>query len=164
MEEGKYYRTELGTLQGGILSPILANIYLHYILDLWFERIVKRRTIGFAQLVRYADDFIIFFQSAKEAEAFGKDLRDRLGKFGLRIAEDKSRIIKFGRYPWLKAQKQCNRIATFDFLGFTHYCDKTRRGKFKLGRKTSKAKFRQKMKTMNQWLKDVRNLVELKLW
>ncbi|MEA1964257.1 MAG: group II intron reverse transcriptase/maturase [Candidatus Aerophobetes bacterium] len=164
LEEGKYYQIDKGTPQGGILSPILANIYLHYILDLWFEKVVKRQTIGFTQLVRYADDFVVFFQSADEAKAFGRRLRERLSKFGLRVAEDKSRIIEFGRYPWLKAQKESRRIATFDFLGFTHYCGKTRKGKFKLGRKTSKAKFRQKMKTMNQWLKDVRNLVELKLW
>lgn len=164
VEQGKYYQIDKGTPQGGILSPMLANIYLHYILDEWFVRAVNRQTIGFTQLVRYADDFVVFFQSDKESKVFGGKLRERLSKFGLRIAENKSRIIEFGRYPWLKAQKRGKRIATFDFLGFTHYCDKTRRGKFKLGRKTSNVKFRQKMKTMNQWLKDVRNLVELKLW
>jgi len=164
LEQGKYYQIDKGTPQGGILSPILANIYLHYILDEWFVRAVKRQAIGFTQLVRYADDFVVFFQSDKGSKVFGEKLRERLSKFGLRIAENKSRIIEFGRYPWLKAQKRGKRIATFDFLGFTHYCDKTRRGKFKLGRKTSRAKFRQKMKTMNQWLKDIRNLVELKLW
>jgi len=164
MEEGKYYQTDKGTPQGGILSPILANIYLHYILDLWFEKVIKRQTVGFTQLVRYADDFVGFFQSDKEAKAFGRKLRERLSRFGLRIAENKSRIIEFGRYPWLRAQREGKRIATFDFLGFTHYCDKTRKGKFKLGRKTSKAKFRQKIRTMNQWLKNVRNLMGLKLW
>ncbi|MEA1964539.1 MAG: group II intron reverse transcriptase/maturase [Candidatus Aerophobetes bacterium] len=164
LEEGKYYQIDKGTPQGGILSPILANIYLHYILDLWFEKVVKKKTRGFTQLIRYADDFVVFFQSINEAKAFGKKLRERLSRFGLRVAENKSRIIEFGRYPWLRAQRQGRKVETFDFLGFTHYCDRTRKGKFKLGRKTSKVKFRQKMKTMNQWLKDVRNLVELKVW
>jgi len=164
LEEGKYYQIDKGTPQGGILSPVLANVYLHYILDLWFEKVIKRQTVGFTQLVRYADDFVGFFQSDKEAKAFGRKLRERLSRFGLRIAENKSRIIEFGRYPSLRARRQGRRLETFDFLGFTHYCDKTRKGKFKLGRKTSKAKFRQKIKTMNQWLKDVRNLAGLKLW
>jgi group II intron reverse transcriptase/maturase len=164
MVGGKYLETGRGTPQGGVLSPILANIYLHYILDLWFEKKVKKQLKGFAQLVRYADDFIVCFQYGNEAEAFGEALKQRLSKFGLRIAEEKSRIIKFGRYAWEKAQKQGEKVATFDFLGFTHYCDKTRRGKFKLGQRTARSKFRQEMKTMNQWLKDVRNLVKLAEW
>jgi len=164
MEEGKYLETDKGTPQGGVLSPILANIYLHYILDLWFEGKVKRQLKGFAQLVRYADDFIVCFQYENEANAFGEVLRQRLSKFGLRIAEEKSRTIEFGRHALEKAHRQGEKVATFDFLGFTHYCDKTRRGKFKLGRKTAKSKFRQEMKVMNQWLKDVRNLVKLAEW
>jgi len=98
MEEGKYRKTDRGTPQGGILSPILANIYLHYALDLWFENEVKKRLNGFAQLVRYADDFIVCFQHDDEARAFGKTLRERSAKFGLTISEEKSRIIEFGRY------------------------------------------------------------------
>ena len=164
MEEGKFMETDKGTPQGGVLSPILANIYLHYILDLWFEKAVKKRLKGFAQLIRYADDFIVCFQSRSEAEAFGKMLERRLSKFGLKIAEGKLRIIGFGRYVWDKAQKEGEKVATFDFLGFTHYCGKTRRGKFKLGRKTSSLKFRQKIRAINLWMKKVRNLVELKEW
>jgi len=164
MEEGKFIETDKGTPQGGILSPLLANIYLHYILDLWFERKFKKQLKGFAQLVRYADDFIVCFQSGREAETFGEALKQRLGKFGLKIAENKSRIIEFGRYVWQKAQRQSKRVATFDFLGFTHYCDKTRNGKFKLGRKTASSKFRQKMKAMNIWLKNVRSAVKLSQW
>jgi len=147
-----------------MLSPILANIYLHYILDLWFEGKVKKQQKGFTQLVRYADDFIVCFQYGNEAEAFGEALKQRLSKLGLKIGEEKSRTIEFGRYVWEKAQKQGRQVATFNFLGFTHYCDKTRRGKFKLGRKTEGSKFRQKIKAMNQWLKGVRNLVELDEW
>ncbi|NQE05631.1 hypothetical protein C5S32_07160 [ANME-1 cluster archaeon GoMg1] len=164
MEGGKYLESDRGTPQGGILSPILANIYLHYALDLWFEKEVKKRLKGFAQLIRYADDFIVCFQYDNEARAFGKALRKRLAKFGLKISEEKSRIIEFGRYACQQARKQGKKCATFDFLGFTLYCDKTRNGKFKVGRKTSSKKFRQKMKDMNQWLKGIRNRVKLEVW
>jgi hypothetical protein len=164
MEEGKYLETERGTPQGGVLSPILANIYLHYILDLWFERKIRKQLKGFVQLIRYADDFIVLFQYENEAKAFGEALRQRLGKFGLRIAEKKSRTIEFGRYAWEEAQRRREKVATFDFLGFTHYCDKTRRGGFKLGRRTAGSKFRQEMKVLSQWLKSVRNLVKLAEW
>jgi RNA-directed DNA polymerase len=164
MEEGKYLETDRGTPQGGILSPMLANIYLHYALDLWFEKEVKEQLKGFAQLVRYADDFIVCFQHDDEARAFGKALRERLAKFRLTISEEKSRIIAFGRYACQQARKQGKKCATFDFLGFTLYCDKTRNGKFKVGRKTSNKKLRQKMKAMNLWLKGVRNRMKLELW
>ena len=164
MEEGKFIETDRGTPQGGIISPILANIYLQFILDLWFEKEVKKQLKGFAQLVRYADDFIVCFQSGSEAKAFREMLRQRLDKFGLKIAEGKSRVIEFGRYVWEKAQRESRKMATFDFLGFTHYCDKTKRGKFKLGRKTARARFIQKVKVMNEWLKGVRNLIKLKEW
>ena len=164
MEEGKFIETGKGTPQGGVLSPILANIYLHYILDLWFEKRVKKELKGFARLIRYADDFIVCFERDKEAKEFGEALKQRLGKFGLRVAQGKSRIIEFGRDVWQKAKKEEKKVATFDFLGFTHYCDKSRKGKFKLGRKTARKKFAQKTKELNQWLKKVRNLVELKEW
>ncbi len=164
MEEGKYIEVDRGTPQGGVISPILANIYLHYILDLWFEKVVKKQLRGYAQLIRYGDDFIVCFQRGNEAKAFEEKLRQRLGKFGLKIAEGKSRVIEFGRNEWEKARRAGKKVATFDFLGFTHYCDKTRWGKFKLGRKTSSKKFRQKMKAVNQWLKRVRNQGALVEW
>jgi len=164
VEEGKLILADKGTPQGAVLSPVLANIYLHYILDLWFERKVKGQLKGFAQLIRYADDFVVCFQSEREAKEFAGALVQRLGKFGLKIAKDKSHIIEFGRYVWQKAQQQGKRVATFDFLGFTHYCDKTRKGAFKLGRKTARKKFALKLKELNQWMKKVRNLIELKEW
>jgi len=164
MEEGKYRETDKGTPQGGIISPILANIYLHYILDKWFQEKVKPQLKGYAQMIRYADDFTVCFQSAKEAEEFSKALKERLGKYGLKIAEDKSKTIEFGRYAWQRAKQQGAKLRTFDFLGFTHYSDETRNGKFKLGRKTSKKKYIQKAKAMNEWMKKVRNLRPLKEW
>jgi len=164
MEKGRFIEAEKGTPQGGVLSPILANIYLHYILDLWFKKVAGKQLRGFTKLVRYADDFIVCFQDGNEAEAFVDMLKQRLGRFGLKIAESKSRIIEFGRYVWYKAQREGRKVATFDFLGFTHYCDKTRKGKFKLGRKTASSRFREKIKAINLWLKNVRNLVELKEW
>jgi group II intron reverse transcriptase/maturase len=164
MEEGRYLEVDKGTPQGGNISPILANIYLHYTLDLWFEKVVKKQLIGYAQLIRYCDDFIVCFQRGDEAEAFEEKLRQRLGKFGLKIAEGKSRVIGFGRREWEKAREEGKKVATFDFLGFMHYCDKTRKGKFKLGRKTSSKRFRQKLKAANQWLKRVRNQVTLAEW
>lgn len=156
--------TERGTPQGGIISPILANIYLHYVLDLWFERKVKKQMRGYARLIRYADDFVVCFQKEEEARAFGEMLKERLAKFGLRISERKSRIIAFGRYVWQKSQREGKKVATFDFLGFTHYCDKTRKGTFKLGHKTASQKFRQKAKELNGWLKRIRNWVKLDDW
>src|SRR4030065_1682719 len=164
MEDGKYLEVDRGTPQGGIISPIPANIYLHYVLDLWFEKAVKKQLKGYAQLIRYGDDFIVCFQSGSEAKAFEEMLRQRLGKFGLKISEGKLRVIGFGRNEWEKARRGGGKVATFDFLGFTHYFDKTRRGKFKLGRKTSSGKFRQKMKAVNQWLKSVRSQVTLVEW
>lgn len=164
MEEGVYFETDKGTPQGGVLSPVLANVYLHYALDLWFETEVIPQLTGYAHLVRYADDFVVCFEKEEEARVFGIALRQRMSKFGLTISEEKSKIIEFGQCACQRARKYGWKCETFDFLGFTHFCDKTRKGKFKLGRKTSRKKFTQKMKDMNIWLKSIRNLVELKKW
>jgi len=164
MEEGKYYEVDKGTPQGGILSPLLANIYLHYSLDIWFEKRVKRESRGYAQLIRYSDDFVVCFQKAEEARGFGRALRERLRRYGIRVAEEKSRVLPFGRLPYEAAQEKGKKLATFDFLGFTHYCTRTRRGYFKLGRKTAKERFRQRIKETKQWLKDVRGMMKLKDW
>jgi len=164
MEGDRYFESEEGVPQGGVLSPILANIYLHYILDLWFERKVRRRLKGYAGMMRYADDFIVCFQAEKEANIFSDMLKQRLGKFELRIAKDKSRIIEFGRYVWERAQREGKRVATFDFLGFTHYCDKTRLGKFKLGRKTQRKRQSKWLRMIYAWVKGIRNCFKLKDW
>ncbi len=164
MEEGKYYEVDKGTPQGGVLSPLLANIYLHYSLDIRFEKRVKREFRGYAQLIRYSDDFVVCFEKAEEAKGFGRALRERLRRFRLRVAEEKSRVLPFGRSPYEAAQEKGKKLATFDFLRFTHYCTKSRRGYFKLGRKTAKERFRQRIKETKQWLKDVRNMIKLKDW
>jgi RNA-directed DNA polymerase len=164
MEDGELIETEQGTPQGGNLSPILANIYLHYVLDLWFERKVKKQLKGYAQLIRYADDFVVCFEKGEEAEAFSKELVERLKKFGLEIAENKSRTIQFGRRAWQEAEAENKKVETFDFLGFTHYCERARRGTFKVGRKTASKRFGQKMKAMNMWLKGIRNMMTLQEW
>jgi len=164
VSEGRYLETTEGTPQGSILSPILANIYLHYVLDLWFYRIIKPRLKGYARLIRYADDFIVGFQSEREAKNFTDALRLRLAKFGLAMAEEKSRTIEFGRYRALQARRNGKRLPTFDFLGFTHYCDRTRSDGFKLSRKTARTRLKRTLTAMNEWLKRTRNRMPLLDW
>jgi group II intron reverse transcriptase/maturase len=128
MVEDKYLETDRrSTQQGGILSPILANIVSHYVLNRWFESMVKKQLTGFALLVRYTDDFIVCFQSGWEAEVFGKALWKRLVKFRLVISEEKSRTIEFGRYACQQAKEQGKKCATFDFFGFTHFYTRSKR-------------------------------------
>jgi RNA-directed DNA polymerase len=164
MEEGREYDAETGTPQGGVISPILANVYLHYALDLWFERAVKPGCRGIVEIVRYADDFIICVQFKDEAERILKALKERLKKFQLELSEEKTRIIEFGRYASTNAKARGRKPATFNFLGFTHFIDKTRKGKFKVGRKTERKKMASKLKEMNIWLKGIRNLLPAKEW
>ncbi len=164
MEEGKFNVSDKGTPQGGIVSPILANVYLHYALDLWIERVVKPRCRGVVEIVRYADDFVICIQYKDEAEKILEALRERLLKFDLELAQDKTRIIEFGRYAGTNAKKRGEKPETFNFLGFTYYVDKTRNGLFKLGRKTDRKKMATKLKEMNLWLKSVRTIPIREWW
>ena len=164
MEEGRLIASERGTPQGGIISPLLANIYLHYVLDLWFEKVIKKRQRGYAQLIRYADDFVVCFKYHDEGVAFAEKLKERLGKFGLKIAESKSRVLEFGRYAPERLGKKGQNAGTFDFLGFTHYCGKSRKGGFILGRRTSGKKYRAAVKAMNVWLKGIRDEAALAVW
>lgn len=164
IEEGKFIETDKGTPQGGNLSPVLANIYLHFILDLWLEREVKKSSNGYVGFVRYADDFVICVQSKKEAPEILRSLTARLSKFRLELAEEKTRIVVFGRYSGENAAKAGKKPGTFDFLGFTFYNGKTRKGKFKVGIKTSRKKFNQKVKEISLWMKLARNLAEPKEW
>jgi len=157
MEEGRLLPTSEGTPQGGIISPLLANIYLHYVLDLWFIETVKKRCKGSAYLIRYADDFVCCFQYQEEAYRFYQELTERLKTFNLEVAEDKSKIIAFGK-------DSLNRLkpTTFDFLGFTHYASKSKKGKFRVKRKTSRKKFTASLRRCKDWLRTNRNM-EIKI-
>ena len=163
-ETGQLVTTEQGTPQGGNLSPILSNIFLHYVLDLWFEKKVKPQARGACHLVCYADDFICMVQYADDAQRIEQALRERFAKFDLELHPEKTRVISFGRYERKNAKQQNRRTNTFDFLGFAHYCDTSRRGKFIVGRKTSRKKFRIKCKEMNNWLRKIRNYKNAKEW
>ncbi|KHE91471.1 MAG: group II intron reverse transcriptase/maturase [Candidatus Scalindua rubra] len=164
VDDGLLVRSESGTPQGSILSPMLANIFLHYVLDTWFNKTVKSSVRGFCELVRYADDFVCAVQYEEDAQRIEKALKSRFARYGLEIHPDKSRAFSFGRFESENAKRQNRRANTFDFLGFTHYCDKSRKGGFKVGRKTSRKKFKAKCKDMSLWLKSVRNLVKTKEW
>jgi group II intron reverse transcriptase/maturase len=153
IEANVEYETDTGTPQGGVISPTLANVYLHYVLDLWFTVKIKRDCRGEAYLIRYADDFVCFFQYQADAEAFYGKLIDRLGKFNLEIAEEKTKIIEFGRFAAdNRAKRNEGKPNTFDFLGFTHYCGKSKTGTFRVKRKTSRKKFKVKLKVFADWL------------
>jgi len=158
-EDGKFEPTEEGTPQGSVASPILANIYLHYVLDMWFEVAVKKHCRGRAEIVRFADDFVCCFQYKEDAERFYAALRTRLDKFNLSIAEEKTKIIEFGRFAEANRKRRGEgKPETFVFLGFTHYCSKSKRGTFRVKRKTSGKKFKQKVKAMKTWIKVNRHM------
>ena len=164
MEGGRWIETEVGAPQGGIVSPILSNIYLHYILDLWFEKKLKKSLKGYAELIRYADDFVIGCQYEWEAKRVLAELKERLKKFGLSVSEEKTRIVEFGRFAQERARKHGGKAGTLGFLGFTHFCMKGRNGWFVVGRRTSGKKFRAGLKAIKEWLRQVRNKVPLKEW
>lgn len=146
IEDLKYFESDKGTPQGGLISPVLANVYLHYVLDLWFEKGIKPKLKGEAYLARYCDDFIIMFQYENEAQNVYELLKERLKKFNLELAEDKTRILPFGRF---KGNKE-----SFDFLGFAHYNSRTRTGKYTIQHKISKKKKKAKKQAIKQWLKE----------
>ncbi|NUN03900.1 MAG: group II intron reverse transcriptase/maturase [Bryobacteraceae bacterium] len=163
-EAGQIEKTEQGTPQGGNLSPMLSNVFLHYVLDLWFEKRLKRQVGGASFLVRYADDFVCMVQFQDDAQTMLRALHERFTQFGLVLHPDKTRVISFGRYERQNAHRQQRRANTFDFLGFTHYCDESRRGKFIVGRQTSRKKFRKKCHELRGWLKTVRSKIPVKEW
>ena len=163
-EAGEIVATERGTPQGGNLSPVLSNIFLHYVLDLWFEKRIKRQVRGDCFLVRYADDFVCMAQQGADAQNIVQAIRERFARFDLELHPEKTRVIGFGRNERQKARRNQRRPNTFDFLGFTHYCDRSRRGKFMVGRQTSGKKFRKKCRELNEWLQAVRNACPVKEW
>ena len=154
MEEGKWSETETGTPQGAVISPLLANIYLHYVFDLWVDLWRKRQAYGDVIVVRYADDTVLGFQYQPEADRFLEDLRKRLAKFGLELHPDKTRRIEFGRFAQERREKRGEgKPETFDFLGFTHISGKNRNGTFIVRRRTIAKRLRGKLRELKQQLR-----------
>ena len=146
LEDGEKTRSEMGTPQGGGISPLLANVYLHYVFDLWV-RDWRRRAKGDVIVVRYADDIIVGFQHEWEARRFWTDLRERFAAFGLELHPEKTRLIEFGRHAVANRKRNGRgKPETFDFLGFTHVCGKTRKGRFALVRLTMRKRLRAKLR------------------
>jgi len=164
-EDGSLTVSDEGTPQGGVISPLLANIYLHYALDLWFEKVYRKSCTGFARLIRYADDFVVCFQYKPDAERFREELGKRLGKFGLEVEPTKTKVMEFGRFAVQHAKRNGTKAETFDFLGLTHYCGTKRTGNgFRMKRVTSRKKFIAKLKIFKEWLKRARNMKTEDIW
>ena len=159
MEEGKFQATNQGTPQGGVVSPILANLYLHYVVDLWFEKVMRKRYNGKAYMVRYADDMVFCFENEETAREFYEDLVERLNRFNLEISEEKTKIIPFG-----KRALENKTSKTFDFLGMTHYMGRNRNGSPRVKRKTSKKKYKASIYKCKEWIKQHRNMPMREMW
>jgi group II intron reverse transcriptase/maturase len=157
MEAGEIRASDEGVPQGGSISPVLANVYLHYALDLWFEKAYRKSCKGRTRLIRYADDFVVCFVSKEDAMRFPTELSERLKKFGLEVEASKTKVLEFGRDAEKHARVRGEKPETFDFLGFTHYPSRTKDGKrFRMKRVTSRKKFRAKLVTFKEWLKHMR--------
>jgi group II intron reverse transcriptase/maturase len=153
MEDGQVAATEAGTPQGAVVSPLLANIYLHYVFDLWAERWRRREASGDVIIVRYADDIVVGFQHKADAERFWMDMAQRLAAFALTLHPDKTRLIEFGRHAAAdRAQRGLGKPETFDFLGFTHICARSRAGRFQLRRRTRRDRMRAKLREIRDAL------------
>lgn len=151
LEEGEWYETEQGTPQGSGISPLLSNVFLHYLFDLWLQRWRKRYARGNVIVVRYCDDFVLGFQYADDARPMLANLKERMAQFGLALHEEKTRLIEFGRLPALDRKKRgIRRPETFAFLGFTHYCGWTREGRFVVKRKTQSKRLSVKLKSLRE--------------
>jgi len=154
LEDGVVTVSEKGTGQGAVISPLLANIYLHYVLDLWAERWRRHQATGDMIIVRYADDFIVGFQHEADARRFLDEMRERLQEFALTLHPDKTRLIEFGRFAATnRKQRGLGKPETFNFLGFTFICGKSRQGKFLIKRKTRRDRMRAKLKMITEELR-----------
>lgn len=152
-EDGEWSPTTVGTPQGAVISPLYANVFLHYVFDLWIDDWRKREARGEVTVIRYADDFVIGFREESDARRCLAALKERFAKFGLELHPDKTRLIEFGRYAEeRRAKRDAGPPETFDFLGFTHISGKTRRGDFTIHRKTSRKKFQSKLADLKEKL------------
>lgn len=159
LEDGEVHPNEEGTPQGGSISVLLSNVYLHYVLDLWFERVVKQRLQGEAYLVRYIDDFLLCFQYRVDALRVQEALCKRLGKFGLTLEPSKTKLVEFGRFAQRYASKRGRtRPETIYFLGFTLYCTRNRKGNFKVGMRTEKSRLRRSLLSLHDLMRRMRHL------
>ena len=152
LEDGIVKKPTKGAPQGGPLSPMLANVYLHYVLDLWFERVIHPKCRGYAELTRFADDFVVRFERKEDAEAFAKVMTVRLSKFGLELATEKTRILAYGRKTYRRGQKE-----HFDFLGFRHHLGQNRKGIFIVIRIPSPKSVAKFLAETKQWLQEHRH-------
>ena len=157
LEEGKRTCNEIGVPQGGVISPLLANIYLHYVLDLWITKKVAKELNGRIFLIRYADDFIIGCANQEDAVRVWEMLPMRLKKFGLELSQDKSQLIEFGRRAYRRSKPKGRKLGAFDFLGFTHYMTRSRRDGVRLGRKIIGKRMRRTLIALNEKLRRLRN-------
>src|SRR5262244_1573891 len=157
LEDGAVHPSEQGTPQGGSISVLLSNLYLHYVLDLWFERVVKGRLRGEARLIRYMDDFVVCFQYQTDAQRFEQMLEKRLAKFALALEPTKTRLVAFGRFAERDAKRHKRRRETFTFLGLILYCTRNRRGNFKVGWRTDKTRLRRSLAKFHQLLQIIRH-------
>jgi group II intron reverse transcriptase/maturase len=158
MEEGAIYHPDSGTPQGGVISPLLANVFLHEVLDLWFEREVKPRLKGRASLVRYADDFVIVFALEQDARRVEEVLGKRFAKYGLRLHPEKTRLVRFERPPRGRKPERHERPETFDLLGFTLHWGKSRKGNWVVQRKTMSSRLTRARHRLSMWCRDNRHL------
>ena len=155
VDEGRLLLTETGVGQGQVISPLLANIYLHYALDEWFEKEVKPRLKGEAYEVRFADDFILCFQYREDAEKVHEALTKRFEQYGLKLHPEKTRLMEFGRIALAKSEKKGGeKPATFDFLGFTHICKRSRRGYFTIQLRTMRKRLKRSIKAVDAWCRE----------
>ena len=157
MDEGRLLVSETGTGQGQIISPVLANLYLHHVLDVWFEQEVKPRLRGHAFEIRYADDAVLCFQYREDAQKVLRVLAKRFAKFGLTLHPQKTRLVEFGRHALARTQRSGGKPTTFDFLGFTHICARSRRGKFTVHVKSMKKRLRRALKAVAEWCRTHRH-------
>jgi RNA-directed DNA polymerase len=156
---------ELGSPQGSIVSPVIANAFLDHVLDQWFVTVVRQHCRGYCALIRYADDALAVFEREDDARRVWRVLPLRLGKFGLRLNTEKTRLLPFGKRQAWRAFRDGTRLPTFDYLGFTHYWGRSRTGKARLKRKTSKKRLRRAVVEINHWLRQERNARKLPdLW